>query len=77
MKYPHVGATIPPNLGAKLHFGAIRNELYTISNRNSQLSFFIKSFSCRYYARLLAPFILSPLENQRKEANNYEGSITE
>jgi hypothetical protein len=31
---------------------------------------------CRYYARLLAPFILSPVEKQRKEANNYEGRIS-
>ena len=30
-----------------------------------------------YYARLLAPFILSPVENHRKEANNYEGRISE
>jgi hypothetical protein len=31
----------------------------------------------RYYARLLAPFILSPVEKHRKEANNYEGRIAE
>jgi hypothetical protein len=31
----------------------------------------------RYYARLLAPFILSPVEKQKKEANNYEGRIIE
>ena len=33
--------------------------------------------SSRYYARLLAPFILSPVEKQRKQANDYEGRITE
>jgi len=27
VKYPHLGATTPPNLGAKSHLGAIRNEL--------------------------------------------------
>jgi hypothetical protein len=27
VKYPHLGATTLPNLGAKLHLGAIRNEL--------------------------------------------------
>jgi hypothetical protein len=27
VKYPHLGATALPNLGAKLHLGAIRNEL--------------------------------------------------
>lgn len=32
--------------------------------------------TCRYYDRLLAPYILSPLENPRKEANNY-GRISE
>jgi len=32
--------------------------------------------TCRYYARLLAPFILSPLRNRRKEAND-EGRIAE
>jgi len=27
VEYPHLGATTLPNLGAKLHLGAIRNEL--------------------------------------------------
>ena len=27
VKYPHLGATTLPNLRAKLHLGAIRNEL--------------------------------------------------
>jgi hypothetical protein len=31
VKYPHLGATTLPNLGAKLHFGAIRNELDEIA----------------------------------------------
>ena len=30
VKYPHLGATTLPNLGAKLHLGAIRNELSAI-----------------------------------------------
>jgi hypothetical protein len=31
VKYPHLGATTLPNLGAKLHLGAIRNELDAIA----------------------------------------------
>ena len=30
VKYPHLGATTLPNLGAKLHLGTIRNELSEI-----------------------------------------------
>ena len=29
-EYPNLGATTLPNLGAKLHLGAIRNELYAM-----------------------------------------------
>ena len=32
VKYPHLSTTTLPNLGAKLHFGAIRNELCEIPN---------------------------------------------
>jgi hypothetical protein len=32
---------------------------------------------CRYYARLLAPFILSPVENQRKVKEINEGDLAE
>jgi len=31
VKYPHLGATILPNLGAKLYLSAMRNELNEIS----------------------------------------------
>ena len=48
-----------------------------ISNVNHQRNLLSHAKISRYYARLLAPFILSPVENPRKEANDYEGRITE
>ena len=36
VKYPHLGATTLPNLGAKLHLGAIRNELVVHCGREKE-----------------------------------------
>jgi len=44
-----------------------------VSVSNSWFLDLLTAKTCRYYDRLLAPFILSPVENHRKEANNYEG----
>jgi len=40
VKYPHPGATTPPTLGAKLHLGAIRNELTKMPLRSNAYTAF-------------------------------------